>query len=241
MYIVGICDDEKSTCRELEKIIYVLSHKLKTPVTIMTWNSGNRLLSDLEEGINLDILFLDIKIPDIDGVSIGRVIREKNNYTMPLIYISSNETYALKLFENMPIGFLIKPLTSQAVGDVLLRAFKLIKKEVKIFEYTIGTKIHRVKFDTILYITGSLKKIQMCFNDGEKVEFYAKIKDVVSQLPEEFMVIHKSIVINKTYVKSYGYEEVIMIDNTRHSISKSNRSIVRAMIISDKREGENFI
>ena len=53
-----------------------------------------------------DILFLDIELPGMNGVSVGKYIREiLEDENIFLIYISSKQNYALQLFQNHPFDF----------------------------------------------------------------------------------------------------------------------------------------
>ena len=91
-----ICDDEKSTCSELEEII--LKYAKEKSVSLVTevflfW----RYFVGLFEREKINILFLDIELPGKDGVMVGKYIREVlEEENIFLIYISSKENYALQ-------------------------------------------------------------------------------------------------------------------------------------------------
>ena len=78
-YRIGICDDEQNI---VLNIIGYVEHYFQLQgedVEIHTWNSGEELISDkvFESGNEFDILFLDIELPDMNGVSIGQYIRSE--------------------------------------------------------------------------------------------------------------------------------------------------------------------
>ena len=68
---------------------------------------------------------------------------------------------------------------------------------------------------------------------GEEREFYGKLKDVADGLPQEFIIIHKSYVVNREYIARYTYEAVEMTDGTVLNISKANRKQVREIILQE--------
>ena len=72
---------------------------------------GTALTEYLKREKAPDILFLDIELPGMDGVEVGKYVRDiLRNLHMFLVYISSKEEYALELFQNQPFDFLIKPI-----------------------------------------------------------------------------------------------------------------------------------
>ena len=69
-----ICDDEKSTCSELETLLLKYAEEKKIRLTVEVCYSGEELLKDMEKE-DIDILFLDIELPGENGVSVGEYIR----------------------------------------------------------------------------------------------------------------------------------------------------------------------
>lgn len=100
-----ICDDEKSTCSELEEIILKYAKEKSVSLVTEVFYSGDTLLDYLKRE-KINILFLDIELPGKDGVMVGKYIREVlEEENIFLIYISSKENYALQLFQNRPFDF----------------------------------------------------------------------------------------------------------------------------------------
>ena len=112
---VIICDDEKSTCSELEENILKYAREKSVPLVTEVFYSGDTLLDYLKRE-KINILFLDIELPGKDGVMVGKYIREVlEEENIFLIYISSKENYALQLFQNRPFDFLVKPIEAAKI------------------------------------------------------------------------------------------------------------------------------
>ena len=62
MYRIGICDDDKELCSGLEEQIYHIAKELSVKVDIEVWYSGESIMNDLKNGIQLDLIFLDIEL-----------------------------------------------------------------------------------------------------------------------------------------------------------------------------------
>ena len=140
MYKIGICDDDKILCSVLEEQIYELSKKIEIKVDVEVWYSGESIQNDLKKGIELDLLFLDIELVQKNGIAVGNFIRnEMENMQTHIVYISSKESYAMQLFKVQPLDFLIKPISTENIREVLMRRVKQKSNADTYFEYQKGT------------------------------------------------------------------------------------------------------
>lgn len=108
---VIICDDEKNICTQIEQLLERFALENCIGMETEVFFDGNQLISYLKREKAPDILFLDIELPGMNGVEIGKYIRDiLENTEMVLIYISCKKDYALELFQNQPFDFLVKPI-----------------------------------------------------------------------------------------------------------------------------------
>lgn len=240
MLEIIICDDERFTCSKLENMIleYAESRSIKFNVEI--FYSGDTLVKYLEVGSRLDILFLDIELPGLDGIDVGSFIRKDiGNEQMFIVYISSNEQYAMRLFENRPFDFLIKPLEKQDIFKVLDNITGIISRENLFFEYQSGKNMFSIPYKEIIYFQSTGKRIDIVMADGRK-GFYDKLSNIIEYLPGNlFLSIHKSHLINMNYVKEYTYEKVTMTNDHILNISKINRAAVRKRVLEREHDIRN--
>lgn len=235
---IVICDDERSTCEALASSIKQYGKKRNVKVNLKAFYRGDALVKYLFSDEKIDVLFLDIKLPGNDGVEIGKYIRGKlQNEQMFLIYISSYEQYALELFQNRPLDFIVKPLENQKIWEKLDYIFKMTEKSQVFFEYKNKGSLLRIPYKNILYFQSRGKQIEIITTN--RVEhFYGKIDTVQQQIPEGiFIRIHKSYLVNNLYVAQYNYEHIIMTNQDILNISKKYRSSVRHQIL----EHEEFL
>lgn len=227
-----ICDDEKSTCAELEQMLmnYAAERVMKLKVDVFF--SGDVLTSYLYQEESPDILFLDIEIPGSNGVIVGDYIRRVlENDQIYIIYISSKETYAPQLFKNRPFDFLVKPLEEKKIYYVLDNICRIIEKNNCAFEYQNNGILYRIQHRDILYFQSVGRKINIIMRKEIK-SFYGKLADVEKKIPVHlFLNIHKSYLVNFNYVKEYTYEWVKMVNGDILNISRTNRASVRRKIL----------
>ncbi len=105
----AICDDESIIYVQLEKMIERISQNYSKKIEIEVFFSGEKLYQFMCEGACFDIVFLDIELPQINGIDIGKKIRdEMHDEITKIVYISGKDSYAMDLFDVRPLNFLIK-------------------------------------------------------------------------------------------------------------------------------------
>ncbi|MBO5031810.1 MAG: response regulator transcription factor [Lachnospiraceae bacterium] len=231
MYNIGICDDERETCAQIVNMIQDYGKRNKLEIEISVWYTGEALYADLVKKTMIDLLFLDIELVSTDGIQIGKLIRnELENPDISIAYISSKSSYALELFKIHPIDFLIKPISAQDINDTIDEALRLYNRNNKVFEYRANGYNCKIPYKNIVYFCSENKKIHMVTLDSD-IQFTGKIKEIIEQVPECFIQIHQSYIINMDHMNECSYETVRMRGDILLNISQPYRKIVRKHIM----------
>lgn len=89
MYNIGICDDDKSTYNNLERIIIEYSAEKHIEAETFVWFLGEAMCKDLSI-IDLDLIFLAIEMKQLSGIQVGEIIRNNlSDSKASIIFISS--------------------------------------------------------------------------------------------------------------------------------------------------------
>ena len=117
--------------------------------------SGVELCEKIETGelpYCYDMLFLDIQLPNMNGVDIGRYIRQKlKNQIVQIVYVSSQREYAMELFDFRPLNFLIKPIDESAILNVVEQFEEINEKDNYLFRFKKGRDFYKIPISKILY------------------------------------------------------------------------------------------
>lgn len=234
MYTIGICDDGEHVCIDIEKKLIQYAKKQNIQVDTNVWYSGEELRDYLEAGNHLDILFLDIELFKMTGIEVGNYIRKQlDDMGMQIVYISGKSSYAQQLFKTQPLDFLVKPITQAQINETMETAVRIIKRKEERFEFQQGKEYYYVPMGDIVYFGSEKRKIKVVTMKAT-FEFYGKLKEVAKRLPEEFIVIHQSYIVNREYVFRYTYEMVELMDGTILTISLANRKLVRDRLLREE-------
>ena len=177
MICIAVVDDEKAVCDELLFFLKEYEMKFKMIFDISIYYNGENLLADLEDDIHFDLILLDIELAKINGVEVGRHIREINqDYLCQIIYISSKMGYAMELFQVHPFHFLMKPIQRETLFSCLGEYLRLYSKK-DFFELTNKNVKKRIPIEQIQYFESNGRKITVyCSNESH--EFYGKLSDL---------------------------------------------------------------
>lgn len=221
---IAICDDMASVCFELEKMLIVYSNSKNELFDIQLYYTGEALYNDLSRGACFDMIFLDIELPGVGGVTIGRYIREEmENYEMVIVYISSYEKYAMELFQVKTFDFLVKPLRQESINKVMEEYRRFCCKGFSLFQHGKGRSEVVSYVKDILYFTINDRLIEMCTVSNREL-FYGRLKDVAARLDgHQFFYANKSQLVNSRKIKDWGYNLLVMENGEKIPISQGRR------------------
>lgn len=235
MIKIAICDDDKIFCDEIETVIKNYESASSSSISFETFYSGESLIEYIRNGNALDLIFLDIELENINGVDVGKIIRnEIKDEAVQIIYVSWNREYALELFKSRPFDFLIKPLETENMYEIIDKYIEIYEHENNFFEFKFGKSAYKIPFKEIMYFESENRKIKIVSRFGEK-EYYEKLATVSAQISsKEFIQIHKSIIVNYAYISNYTYEEIVLSNGLKLPISQKFRVPVREKLLTGR-------
>ena len=234
MYKVAVCDDEAVICSQFEGALASCIADRKIDLDV--FYSGEELVRQLNEGQRFDLLFLDIELRLMNGVEAGRYIRnELGDEMMQIVYISAKQQYAMELFELRPLNFLVKPLSEEIIVKTLDKAMKLSGISSTCFSLKKGAEIIRIPYGSIDYIESDGRKIKV--HTGEVVyDMYDKLNHIEEMLPDFFLRIHQSYIVNTMRVKRWKAAEACISETTVIPISRNYRKKVSTYLLRAEQE-----
>ncbi|RZN78873.1 MAG: response regulator transcription factor [Winogradskyella sp.] len=187
-----IIDDEPLAVDLLESY----ASKIEDLEVIGTFNNALDALKILREK-SVDLLFLDIQMPEITGIEFKKIINPDIN----VIFTTAYSEYALESYDLNAVDYLLKPITFQR----FLKAVEKIKNKSVVNtvdnnknDYLfVKTEYRHQKlfFSDILYLKGLSDYVAIQTKEG-KVLTLQNMKDFEKSLPKDkFIRVHKSYII----------------------------------------------
>lgn len=195
-----------------------------------------------------DLIFLDIEMPILNGFE----MLAKLKHQPKVVFTTAYDQYAIKAFEEGSIDYLLKPIELERLDKTIkklkqtnLNAAPPIaiedllrqingKKTIKTLTVKIGDKILLVKLSDIVHIQAEDKYVFLHTVDGKKHLTDFTLSNLEDKLPEEFLRVHRSDIINTDYIKEIrkGFNGALIfilnnINETRVTSSRSNSEALR--------------
>ncbi len=238
MYLnIAVCDDEEVICSQLEELLQKLLVKMEMDYNIDIYNDGTTLCSAFSEK-NYNLIFLDIEMPEKNGIEVAEYIHDElNDVNTKIVFISSKDGYFRQLLNTQLLGFIDKPIDKIRVEDIVNKFMKYYKQQNTIFTYSKKNEYINVYMSDIICFERCRKKISIETKRGTD-EFYGVMDDIYSLVKgNRFLFIHKSVIVNYDYVERIEYEKVVMQDGRIYSISQSRRKDIRDKVLELIKEG----
>ena len=171
---------------------------------------------------NPDLLFLDINMPDLDGLSFIPMLNPK-----PMIILTTAyDQYALKAFELEVKDYLLKPFSFERFYKSVLRLYQEQsdrqqpeKKEIKIdapesdhIFLKVGHRVQKVAIKEIIYIEG-MKDYLRIHTAGEKIMTLLNFHKLEELLPpSKFSRVHRSFMVAIDKIDHIERKRIIISD-----------------------------
>jgi DNA-binding LytR/AlgR family response regulator len=231
MIRIAICDDNINVCVNLKNLLNQYEKEKHKELTINIFHSGEELLSQLS---NFDLIFLDIQLLKMNGIEVGIYLREnlKNNITQ-IVYISTEQKFALELFQNRPFDFLVKPLNPIKIFGCLDKYCEIYEDKGIFFDFSYNGVTSKINVCDIIFFESMKRKIYIT-TVYEKFEFYGKINCLQSDenLKEYMIRLHVSFLINKSHIIKCDKNSVTMSNNIVIPITRTYKNNYKEFLLS---------
>lgn len=207
---------------------------------IGSFKSGLEALPALQAG-DVDLMFLDIQMPDISGVNFLKMLTVK-----PLVvFTTAYSEYAIESYQLDVLDYLLKPFSfdrfMQTIGKAMQRltpqpqvaaaapAAQQAEPDKDFILVKADHKIHRLKYDSIIYIEGLREYVTFFCKGGEKIITLESLRNLEATLPQSlFMRVHKSYIVRIDQIKAlYGNQLKLADVQPYIPIGKSYKDIVQ--------------
>lgn len=218
---VAIIDDDKSCANELEKLI--LSYDCNTCIDVFC-DGQTFLNSNINE---YHIIFLDIEMSNLDGIRIGKIIREKG-FSSTIFYVTNHTSFISDALRNSPFQYLIKPINAVIFLKVYENAVQKIVMSLENIAIKWKNDISNIPIFSITYIEHHSRKLYFYTNCEKQYISNGKINNIYRKLLDyDFVQCHKSFIINMKYIIEIKKDNVIMVGEKSIPLSKLYSRVVK--------------
>ncbi|RZJ92581.1 MAG: response regulator transcription factor [Chryseobacterium sp.] len=188
-------------------------------ILLKTYSSSLKALAGIKKNDNIDIVFMDVEMPELDGINLAKLIRANTRH---LVFITAFEQYALKSFSASPDDYLLKPVSKLAfvecISKVISRSAQPLQSYSEIDDdLFIPTEIKGIsarvrRADIVMFepLTGT--NYTKIYTEEKVHEMHVTLNAIEQYLQQDsrFMRISRSCIINLKHIVTLSAGKVIM-------------------------------
>jgi two-component system response regulator AlgR len=208
-----IVDDEAPARSRLRDLLSDCSHKM--PIEIVGEAADGRSALDLLNSQPADVVLLDIRMPEMDGIEFAEQLRKLPDPPI-VIFTTAYDAYAIKAFELHAVDYLVKPIRLGRLFDALNRVQQLMPMRLDLqpqmkpeprahLSVQERGRVHLVPIKEIIYLKAELKYVTIRTSQREYL-----IEESLTRLEEEFadrfLRVHRNCLVGRAFVT--GFERV---------------------------------
>ncbi len=233
---VALCDDSIEFQHRIYDLCKQFFDKKEISAEVDKYSSGPALL---EATTSYDLILLDMEMPEMNGIEVGRALREKSPNT-EIIFITSFAEYAIDGYQVQAFGYLLKNDLNQTLNACLSSVIAKItaKRSRRLFKFVEGHT--SLLLDDLIYVESRAKKLIFHVRHQGDIQetayhLYGKIDDIQYSISEfRFIRTNQSYLVNSAHIKKvkcYDTElsngEILSIPKARYSHVKEQYALYK--------------
>lgn len=220
MIRIAVCDDEAECLDGTKRMLEKWSAESDIPVEIFCFDNGDALIAKSSTD-KMDIIFLDIVMPLLNGMDAAREIREHDK-TIKIIFLTSSPEFALESYTVKANGYLVKPVKYGQLSEALDEYTAALREEPKnlLLKSTCGYQ--KIYFRDIDYLEAQNKRVIFFLYSGKSLMITEPLYTFESKLliEEGFFKCHRSYIVFIPNVNSFTSSEITMKSGCRIPIAR---------------------
>lgn len=180
---------------------------------------------------SIDLLFLDINMPKLSGLSMLKTLRQRPNVIITTAY----PEYAIEGFELSVTDYLLKPFSLERFLQAVMKVQKNVPTQPE--PQIIDTQ----ETSTSIFVKSDKKLIKIDVDEINHIEAYGNyvkiytsemiltpqtLTEILEALPSQFLRIHKSFAINFNTLKLIDGNQIVLTNATKLPLGKSYKKKV---------------
>jgi len=201
---VAICDDMPELAQHTENLMLKYNSKLfDTDI----FYDPERLLERCETE-HYDLFFLDIEMPSLTGIELAEKLRGLD-IQAPIIFLTSYKQYMEDVFRLHTFDYLLKPISEEKMFTLLDRLLKYLNINEDRFSFTFNKVTKSIPLSDIIYFE-KMKRNVIIHTDEEEFSAVLTTENLLEQLNNHFVQVHKSFIINAQKATEVSKETIIL-------------------------------
>lgn len=245
IFKVAICDNEENDIRLLKDHLQKIGAGLDIDFEISAYNNSRQLLSDYTRPGTFHILFLDVEMPEPNGIETAHRIRHLPDRDVRIVFVSSYPQYMKDSFNVQTFQYLTKPYAYTELQSVILQLakdFEESKTSCLLLKTDLSEELVNVNDIISIECLNARKKTLLVHLTDRTIETSGSISDLEKELEDSGLVSPcRGYLINIKHLHYFQDEAVVMRDKSVIPLSRRKKKSIlelfnkKLLVLSMKR------
>ena len=224
---IAVCDDEERFRSDIRGHIDKMFGSLD--VIVDSFAGGKDLIARFREH-PYDLVFLDIEMPGMDGITLAKELRTISDQVF-IVFLTGHVEYALEGYEVNALRYLTKPVKEKKLREVLTYVSEKLSAKRQIMLKTEGEEVF-VNVSDILYFEAQDQYVMVHTVDRDYLVRY-NLSDYEKDLKKDgFVKPHRSYLVSLAKVRRIGKGEVLLEGDVSVPVSRGAAAGLKSMLYS---------
>jgi DNA-binding LytR/AlgR family response regulator len=192
-------------------------------VSIIVFNTPMSALDFVRQGKQPDVCFLDILMPEMDGVTLADLLR-KEGYAGHIVFLTNSNEYAAQSYKVNAFSYMLKPPVKEEVINIL-RKLEDFKKNADTASLPVKTRTlsKSILFRDISHVEVIKHNVHFRLKSGEEIIVTSAFSEITPRLlaDNRFAQCHRSFVVNMDNIFEIQHNTAVMNCGKSIPISKN--------------------
>ena len=220
MMKILICDDEQQYVDELK--IHI-ENFMQSRVADFTINTANNPQAVADSNEIYQLAFLDIQMNELNGISLAKNLKERNNKIV-IFFVTSYNDYQDEAMDLRAFRFFEKPFNADRLYSGLEKAMEYIDESYVDFYVWTDNEHKQILVDDVIYVERGNRQVTLVTTQGNFTTRETFDEWCAILQNSFFYRVHKSFIVNLHYVTGYKYSELFVQNNVRIPIASRRQT-----------------
>ena len=233
MLRIALCDDDFNFIQELHQKIMQWYQESDNGgnISVSEFSDSNYLARTISSGSGFDVLFVDIEMPQMNGLELAEHIRTHLPMSM-IIFLTSHSEFSMEGYKFGALRYIPKLDMARQLPEALAAVqAEFTKLESRFLTVRRYSDIMRVPYQEIVYVRHVLRTSQITTLNLGIIKDGRGLKEIHEQLGDErFIYIDRSTFVNLDHIRQIKGSEIILRNSEHLPISRQMLTNVKSTI-----------
>lgn len=189
-----------------------------------------------------DILFIDIQMPVMDGLTAVSKINKNHEHPPAIVFCTAYEEFAVQAFRTNAVAYLLKPIGSDELRESIAGARKVNRVQLAAVASAvevgatisahIGGTLEKLSIEAFTSFRSLNKNVFGQIADGGEIMINYTLKELENIFADEVVRVHRSVLVNKSLIQKLvrgdsGVAIVVLADESQFPVSRRHLTEVK--------------